>query len=75
MLHQAGPAHAHRFVELACTAVLFRKLRKSNRRRIPLDPASKFFNPLIVHEPYGTTTGVTVVEVRPRLSVTVYRTL
>jgi hypothetical protein len=32
--------------------VLFGKLRKSNRRRIPLDPASKVFNPRVVGHPY-----------------------
>jgi hypothetical protein len=51
MLSEPGAADANRFVELSCTPVLFRKLRKSNRRRIPLDPASKFFNPRIVHDP------------------------
>jgi hypothetical protein len=56
--------------------MFFGKLRKSNRRRILLDPASKFFNPRVVrHGPYGTTTGLNVVAVRPRLSVTVRRTL
>jgi hypothetical protein len=34
--------------------MLFCKLRKSNRRRILLDPASKFFNPRVVrHARYG----------------------
>jgi hypothetical protein len=45
MLRQTGPAHSNGFVELACTSMLFCELRKGNRRRILLDPASKFFNP------------------------------
>jgi hypothetical protein len=42
--------------------VLFCKLRKSNRRRVLLDPASKFFNPRVVrHAPfYGATVTFTV---------------
>jgi hypothetical protein len=56
--------------------VLFRELRKRNRRRILLDPASKFLNPQVVgHVPYGTTTGLVTVAVLPRLSVTVNLTL
>jgi hypothetical protein len=56
--------------------MLFGKLRKSNRRRILLDPASKFFNPRVVrHVPYGMTTGLNTLALRPRLSVTVKRTL
>jgi hypothetical protein len=57
--------------------MLFGELRKRNRRRILLDPASKFFNPLIVgHEAYGTVTEcVTGLLTRPRLSVTVNLTL
>jgi len=34
--------------------MLFGELRKRNRRRVLLDPASKFFNPRIIrHERYG----------------------
>jgi hypothetical protein len=56
--------------------MFLRELRKSNRRRILLDPASKFFNPWTVrHEAYGMTIGLVVVAVRPRLSVTVNLTL
>jgi hypothetical protein len=53
--------------------VFFGELRKSNRRRILLDPASKVFNPrVVVHAlHYGITVTATVTEaVRPRLSVT-----
>ena len=39
---EAGAAIAHRLVIAAETAVFFSQLRKSNRRRILLDPASKF---------------------------------
>jgi hypothetical protein len=41
--------------------MLFGKLRKSNRRRILLEPASKFFNPRVVrHERYGISMVVSV---------------
>ena len=54
MLRQAVPANANGVLELACTPMLFRELRKCNRRRILLDPASKFFNPRVVrHALYG----------------------
>jgi hypothetical protein len=56
--------------------VLFGELRKSNRRRIPLDPASKFFNPRILrHGTYGTATDLFVKLTRPRLSVSLSLTL
>jgi hypothetical protein len=62
VLSQAGPAHPNGLVELAGAPVLFCKLRKSNRRRVLLDPASKFFNPRVVrHAPfYGATVTFTV---------------
>jgi hypothetical protein len=43
--------------------VLLGQLRKRNRRRILLDPASKFFNPLVVRHAsfYGATVTFTVV--------------
>ena len=76
MLGQTGPADPNGVLVLTGTPVLLGKLRKSNRRRIPLDPASKFFNPRVVrHGAYGTTSGLVVVAVRPRLSVTVNRLL
>ena len=76
MLRQAVPANANGVLELACTPMLFRELRKRNRRRILLDPASKFFNPWVVrHERYGTATALRMVLVRPRLSVSLNRTL
>src|SRR5262245_19080747 len=52
MLRESRFAHPHRFLAVACPPVLFRKLRKSNRRRIPEDPASKAFNPRVVRHPY-----------------------
>ena len=59
MLLQTRPADANGFLELACAPMLFCELGKSNRRRILLDPASKFFNPLTVrHERYGIATAV-----------------
>jgi hypothetical protein len=78
VLRQAVPADANGVLELTCTPMLFRKLRKRNRRRILLDPASKFFNPRIHHAgDYGTAIAiglVTVVDI-PLLSVTVNETL
>ena len=57
MLGQPGAGDANRLLELAGAPVLLRELRKRNRRRILLDPASKFFNPLAVrHEDYGIAT-------------------
>ena len=38
-------AHINGSFEIPGTPVLFRELRKRNRRRILLDPASKVFNP------------------------------
>jgi hypothetical protein len=38
---EAGPAGVNRFLILARSPALFRELRKSNRRRILLDPASQ----------------------------------
>jgi hypothetical protein len=78
MLCQAGPAHANCLVELAGPPVFFCKLRKSNRRRILLDPASKFFNPRVHHAgDYGTAIAIGLVTVvdMPLLSVTVNETL
>jgi len=54
VLRQAVPADANGVVELAGSPMLLGELRKCNRRRILLDPASKFFNPRIVrHARYG----------------------
>jgi hypothetical protein len=53
--------------------MLFSQLCKSNRRRILLNPASKFFNPrMFRHDPYGMLIirGAETL-VRPKLSVTV----
>jgi hypothetical protein len=61
VLRQAVPANANGVLELACTPMLFRELRKRNRRRILLDPASKFFNPRVVrHQRYGISMVVAV---------------
>ena len=48
MLRESRLADPHRFLAVACAPVLLGKLRKSNRRRIPQDPASKVFNPGVV---------------------------
>jgi hypothetical protein len=57
VLCETGPADANRLVVLSGAPMLLGELRKRNRRRILLDPASKFFNPLVVrHAPfYGAT--------------------
>src|SRR5690349_18774137 len=61
MLCEAGPADAHGVLELPGPSMLFGELRKSNRRRILLDPASKFFNPRVVrHKRYGIEMVVAV---------------
>ena len=52
VLLKAGSRDFDRLFEIACSPVLFRELRKRNRRRILLDPASQFFYPRIVgHAP------------------------
>ncbi len=51
MLRESRLAHPHCFLAVACPAVLLGKLRKSNRRRVPQDPASKVFNPRVVRHP------------------------
>jgi hypothetical protein len=38
---QAGPARFNRFLETSGTPEFLGERRKRNRRRIPLDPASK----------------------------------
>ena len=48
MLVETGPGDFDGLFVLAGAAVLFGELRKRNRRRVLLDPASKFFNPRIV---------------------------
>jgi hypothetical protein len=45
---QAGAADVDGFLDLPRAAALLCELRKCNRRRILLDPASKIFDPLIV---------------------------
>ena len=75
---EAGAARRHRVPMLPGAPVFLGKLRKRNRRRVLLDPASKVFNPWIVgHRTkiYGTVTLCVTVPVRNRLSVTVRRTV
>jgi hypothetical protein len=48
MLFEAGLRDPDRLRVFADPPVFFGELRKSNRRRILLDPASKFLNPRIV---------------------------
>jgi hypothetical protein len=45
---QASLAHCDGLVQITDAAVLFGKLRKSNRRRIPLDPASEIVDAWVV---------------------------
>ena len=45
---EAGAAHLDRFFVAAGAPAFFGELRKRNRRRILLDPASKIVNPLIL---------------------------
>jgi hypothetical protein len=74
MERQAGAAGVDRVLILLRPPALFGELRKRNRRRILLDPASKVFNPRIVgHLLYGTTMLAVMVPVRAgtKLSVTV----
>jgi hypothetical protein len=47
MLSQASLAYPDGFLAVTGTAMLFSELRKSNRRRILLDPASKIVNPTV----------------------------
>jgi hypothetical protein len=48
MNRQAARTHVDRFLMLAGAAKFLRELRKRNRRRVLLDPASKIFDPWIV---------------------------
>ena len=78
---EAGAADVDRFLALTGTPELFGELRKRNRRRIFLDPASKVFEPLVVGHVwrsesqarcYGmTVTGFVALFVWPRSSVTI----
>ena len=45
MTLEPGTANGHRLTVITRATVLFGQLRKRNRRRILLDPASKVFNP------------------------------
>jgi hypothetical protein len=76
MDQQAGATDVDRVLPATGAPVFFGKLRKRNRRRILVDPASKFFNPRVVgHERYGTATALMIVLTRPRLSVSLNLTL
>jgi hypothetical protein len=48
MLGQPRLADSDGFLAVASPSILFRKLRKSNRRRILLNPASKIPNPRVI---------------------------
>jgi hypothetical protein len=48
VLGQTGLAHLDGFLAVTSAAVLFRKLRKSNRRRILVNPASKILNSRVI---------------------------
>ena len=48
MLRESRLADPHGFLAVVCPPVLLGKLRKSNRRRIFQNPASKVFNPRVV---------------------------
>jgi hypothetical protein len=52
MLGKTGLANPDSFLAVASAPVLLGKLRKRNRRRIFLNPASKVFNPWVVRHPY-----------------------
>jgi hypothetical protein len=59
-------ADLDRFLKLVGAPALLGELRKSNRRRIPLDPASKVVNALSVgHLPYGRIVNACVEVARP----------
>ena len=62
---EARAANVHGFLELPRAAALFGKLRKCNRRRILVDPASKVFNARIIGHPYVIVTVIVVVPTRP----------
>jgi hypothetical protein len=69
---EAVAADLDGFLEAARTPAFLRQLRKCNRRRVLLDPASKVVNALAVGHRYGTTSTVFVVVLDwPRSSVTV----
>src|SRR5712691_10574540 len=71
---EAGLADVDRLLELPGAPELLGELRKSNRRRILLDPASKVVDTSVVAHgsAYGTTVTVPVVDpVRPFVSVTI----
>lgn len=75
MVSQACPTNPNGIVGGTRPPAFFGELRKSDRRRIRLDPASQFENPWTIggHDfDYGTTvTCFEIVAVRPALSVTV----
>jgi hypothetical protein len=53
MLSETGLANPDRLFAVTGSPVFLCKLRKSNRRRILKDPASKVFNPGVVGHPYS----------------------
>jgi hypothetical protein len=73
---EAGAADVDRFLEVAGAAAFLGELGEGDRRRVPLDPASKVIDPLTIgHCGYGTVTVEVVVPERPSVSVTVNRTV
>jgi hypothetical protein len=69
---ETGAARLDRFFELTRPPEFLRELRKRNRRRILLDPASKVVDALIVgHRLYGVVMSFDALAVRPTLSVTI----
>ena len=71
MNRKTGAAGVHRFLTLPRAPQFFGELRKRNRRRILLDPASEIFNPLVVCHTYWTRSVCEVEFVRPLVWVTV----
>lgn len=64
-MREAGAADVYRLIVIAGAAAFFSELRKSNRRRVRLDPASQFDNSCVFghrrviacERPYGAGTA------------------
>ena len=79
MQPEAGAADVDRFLVLPGAAAFFGELRKRNRRRILLDPASKVFNARVVshiltarRSPFGPPTLLSPVTVSVTFNVAEY---
>lgn len=73
-MNETGAADRDGFLGFAGAPAFFGELRKSNRRRVLLDPASQFVNASThaTAAAYGlTVTTFVTLAVRPALSVTV----